>query len=489
MSLRAEFDALDEKTTASYIASVVVLVVGTIMCITAMVIWLSSDPTRMLEPELPGYDGLSASGAAGGAAINLMGVFEAKDGKPSNLPGYWPSFRGPEFDNIVTDAPELADSWPSGGPPILWSIPIGKGYAAPSVLNGVVYLMDYDEEGRADLLRALSLDDGSEIWRRSYKVMVKRNHGMSRTIPAVTEKYIVTIGPKCHVVCLDTVTGDFKWGIDLQKDYGTKEPLWYAAQCPIIEDDVAIIAPAGEEVLMMGVDCETGEVLWKTPNPRKWDMSHASIIPMTVVGKKMYVYAALGGVVGVSAEEADLGAIVFDEPWTAKVVAPSAVPVEDDHIFITAGYASGNMMLKLTNNSSGITADVVYSHLPGEGLSCEQQTPIYANGLLYGIMPKDAGALKMQFVAYNPDGSLKWSSGADHRFGFGPWILADDKFYILDDAGVLTMLQSSTEEYIQLGQAQVLHGHDPWGPIALAGTRMLLRDLETLICVDVGAGS
>ena len=46
-------------------------------------------------------------------------------------------------------------------------------------------------------------------------VAVKRNHGMSRTVPAVTDKYVVAIGPKCDVSCLDPATGKPYWLIDL----------------------------------------------------------------------------------------------------------------------------------------------------------------------------------------------------------------------------------------------------------------------------------
>ena len=487
MSFLSQLDALDENKRAAFWTSGVAFVMGTILSFGAVVYWLVADPTAEILAEVPGLDGKPTGAAALGEKIDMSGVFESFGGSPSDIPGSWPSFRGAGFDNIVTDGPELASSWGEDGPKELWSVEIGGGYAAPSILNGVVYLMDYDEENRADLLRAFSLEDGKELWRRSYKVMVKRNHGMSRTIPAVTEDFIVTIGPKCHVVCLDTETGEFLWGIDLQADYGTEEPLWYAAQCPLIVDGNAIIAPAGDEVLMMSVDCETGDVLWTTPNPRGWKMSHASIIPMTVLGTKMYVYSALGGISGVSAEEDSLGKLLWQIPWGAKVLAPSAVQAGDDMIFITAGYASGNMMLKISESGGEFEVEAMYSHEPGEGMSCEQQTPIFNDGFLYGIMPKDAGALKMQFVCYRPDGSLVWSSGSDRRFGFGPFILADDKFYILDDHGTLTMLDATTQEYVQLGEAHVLDGHDPWGPIALVGTRMFLRDMDRLICVDVGA--
>ena len=65
-----------------------------------------------------------------------------------------------------------------------------------------VYLLDYDEEKKADALRCFSLENGIELWRRWYSIKVKRNHGMSRTIPAVTEKYVVKIKKGFNVIAL-----------------------------------------------------------------------------------------------------------------------------------------------------------------------------------------------------------------------------------------------------------------------------------------------
>ena len=122
---------------------------------------------------------------------------------------------------------------------------------------------------------------------------IKRDHGMSRTVPAVTDKYVVTLGPKGHVTCLDSKTGEFRWMLNLVKEYGTTIPQWYTAQCPLIDDGKAIIAPAGVlsdgtgGVLMMAVDCETGQIVWQTPNPDKWVMTHSSIVPMEFGGQSL----------------------------------------------------------------------------------------------------------------------------------------------------------------------------------------------------------
>lgn len=415
--------------------------------------------------------------------INLAGTLKTFDGVPSELPGNWPRFRGAEFDNICKDDVTLADKWPEGGPKVYWSVELGEGYAAPAVLNGCVYLFDYDEDARADALRCFSLADGREIWRHSYKLPAKRNHGFSRTIPAVTDECIVTIGPRCHVSCVETGTGEFRWGIDLQKDYGTTEPLWFTGQCPLIEEGLAILAPAGPDVLLMAVDCKTGEVVWKTPNPKGWKMSHSSVMPITLHGEKMFVYAAIGGMAGVSKQ----GKLLWEIPWNASVVAPSPVAVGGNRVFITAGYGAGSLMVQIDKTPEGYLAREIAKHGPKDWLACEQQTPILADGLLYGIMPKDSGALKKQFVCYSPDsGNLVWSSGKAARFGIGPFILADDKFYVLDDDGTLTMLALSKTGYKPLAQHKVLDGHDAWGPIALAGTRMLLRDSTRMVCIEVG---
>ena len=75
------------------------------------------------------------------------------------------------------------------------------------------------------------------IWAYRYPNEVKRNHGMSRTVPAVIDKYVVSLGPKCHVLCLDPADGRRRWMLDLVRQYGARVPEWYAGQCPLVETD------------------------------------------------------------------------------------------------------------------------------------------------------------------------------------------------------------------------------------------------------------
>ena len=438
-------------------------------------LWVQEAAPASLMQRLPAAEPAAATVQA---PAEVVGTFAKADGTPSDLPGAWPGFRGPDLDAISSEQVSLAREWPPDGPKVLWSIELGEGHAGAAVLNGRVYVLDYDHAGQADVLRCMSLADGRDIWRYSYSVEVKRNHGMSRTVPAVTDKYVVALGPKCHVTCLDSVSGDLKWAIDLVRTYGTKVPPWYAGQCPVIDGDRAIIAPGGR-ALMIAVDLETGKVVWRAPNVNAWQMTHCSIMPMEFAGRRMYVYCASGGVAGVDAEN---GTVLWQTTdWRINIAAiPTPVIVGDGRIFLSGGYNSGCMLLELKQQDGKIVPTAVFRLKP-KVFGSDQQTPIFHDGHIYGVIPGG------QLACLTLDGKQVWTSGPQHRFGLGPYMIAGGMIYALNDSGLLVLAKASPDGFKVLSQAQVLHGHDAWAPMALAGGRLILRDLTNMVCLDVRA--
>jgi len=409
------------------------------------------------------------------------------DGRPSTtVTNSWPGFRGPTLNNISPETLPLADRWPPGGPPVLWSLDLGDGHAGAAIHLGRLFILDYLEAEARDALRCFSMDDGREIWRRSYEVKVKRNHGMSRTIPAVADGAVVSMGPRGHVMACNPTNGDLLWTRDIVREFGAEIPNWHAGQCPLIDGDRVILAPAGPHALIIACALETGNILWQCPPPAPIKMSHSSIAIAQVGAQRMYVYAGIGGVVGVGASGPRDGELLWlSTDWKPSVIAPSPVSLDDGRIFLTAGYGAGSTLLRVTSTNGAFAVETVYRKTPREGLACEQMTPLFYEEHLYGIMPRDGGALRNQLVCGTPDGEVVWSSGKTVRFGSGPYILADGKFYIMDDQGKLTIARGTTNGYEQLAHAQVLPGHDSWGPLALANGRLLARDSTRLVCLDV----
>ncbi|MBL7969067.1 MAG: PQQ-binding-like beta-propeller repeat protein [Prolixibacteraceae bacterium] len=449
--------------------------------------WMFRDPTNQFVESIPGEDKGSSDSTQVMEAVKIGEKFQQFATSASSLKGTWTRFRGADYDNIVKNTGPLKNSWSASEPEIKWSVELGEGHAGPAIYEGKVYMMDYDEAAREDALRCFSLEDGKELWRRSYKVSLKRNHGMSRTVPAVTSEYILTIGPRCHVMCVKRETGDLLWGLDMVQQYQTEVPLWFTGQCPMIDNNKAILAPGGT-ALLVAVDMTTGKVLWETPNPGNLKMSHSSIMPWTFKGKKMYVYSAVGGVVGVSAEGADEGKILWQSTaWNHAVVAPAPVCFPDGKVFLTAGYGAGSMMIKVSLSGTEYKVDVLKEYSPKDGMACEQQTPVLWDGFMMAIQPKDAGAMRNQLICVHPDDVTKvvWTSGKDGRFGLGPYLIADQKMYVLSDDGTLTMIKPDTKKYVQLAQKKLFDGHDAWGPMALADGYLLLRDAKTMYAVKV----
>ncbi len=468
-------------------AAVYVPVIVAVILFCSLLWYFFYNPSKSFIASNPGMDN-RGKGVAESIKINIGEFFSLFSEKKNLLTDSWSRFRGADFDNIYKQPGKLISRFNKEESEILWSKTLGEGHAGASIYKGKVYLLDYDEKDRSDVLHCYDLETGDELWKRWYKVPVKRNHGMSRTIPAVTEEFILTIGPRCHTMCLERESGKLLWSLDIEKEYESETPLWYTGQCPLIDNGIAVIATGGK-ALMIGIDCKTGNKLWELPNVDNWKMSHSSVMPFTFKDKKMYIYCAIGGTFGVSAEGSDVGELLWKAPeWNTNVIAPSPLCMPDGKIFLTAGYGAGSMMLQLKENSGKFSVEIIEQYKPSEGLACEQQTPIYWKGLLYGIMPKDGGVNRNRFVCVDPVDCKKilWSS-EETRFGMGPFILADEKFYILNDDGTFYIVEASTKRFKILDSKNlIVDGHDAWAPIALADGYMVLRDAQTMICIKVG---
>jgi outer membrane protein assembly factor BamB len=331
----------------------------------------------------------------------------------------------------------------------------------------------------ADTMRCLSLDDGREIWRNGYQVIVPWSHGRSRTIPTVAGKYVVSIGPQCQAACWDAETGKGLWLIDLAIDYGATVPPWYTGQCPLIDEktDRLILAPGGK-ALLIAVDYKTGKVVWESTNPHNWAMTHASIVPMEFAGRRMYVYCGKGGVAGVAA---DSGEILWEtDQWQiGMATCPSPVVVGEGKIFFSGGYNTGALMLQLRENNGKFEPKTLF-RLSAKQFSSEQQTPVLFNGYLYGVRQQDK-----QLVCLDLNGKEIWNSGRE-KFGSAPYMIADGMIFVMNDDGLLAIAEATPKGFKPLARALVIeNGYESWGPMAMAAGRLIVRDMTRMVCLKV----
>lgn len=399
--------------------------------------------------------------------------------------GDWPQFRGPDRNNISSET-GLFRNWPAQGPKILWKTPVCEGYAGAAIRDGRVYLNDYDDQKKEHLIRCISLADGKDIWRWSYPVEVRPNHGITRTVPAIGQKLIFSLDPKCRFHALDAKTGKLVWEKNLVQEYKATIPGWYAGQNPLIDGDRVLLATGGD-ALMIAFDQSTGKEIWRTPNPAKELMSHSSLMPATIGGVKQYLYLTMKNLMGIAAAD---GQLLWSTPFTARIVAvPSPVSIGDGRIFVTSGYEAGSAMYQVEKAASGFTARKLYA-LTSTQFNSEAQTPILFQNHLFAVSSKTRG----RFTCLGLDGQVVWQSPvvsgdaeASRTFDLGGFLLADGLFYVLDGkSGMLRLVEANTKEYRELASAQVLHGEDVWGPMALSDGRLIIRDMSQMVCLQVG---
>ncbi len=397
----------------------------------------------------------------------------------------WPGFRGPARDGMSGER-GLYRTWPAAGPRVLWKTTVADGYAGAAIRDGVVYVNDYDMVKKAHLVRAISLATGKDVWQWSSAVDVRPNHGITRTVPSVTARHVFSLDPKCRFFVLDVKTGSLVWQKNLVQEYKATIPGWYAGQNPLLDMDRVVLATGGD-ALAVAFEQATGKEIWRTPNPERDVMSHASLMPAMIGGVKQYLYLTMNKVVGIAADD---GRLLWKIPFAAKMAAcPSPLAIGDGRIFITSGYEAGSTMIEVQKGPSGFTARRLYD-LTSAQFNSEVHTPVLFQNHLFGVGSKSRG----RFTCLSLDGKVVWQSpvvagdaAATPTFELGGYLLADGMFFVLDGrSGMLRLIEASTTQYKELASARVLSGEEVWGPMALSNGRLVIRDMSQMICLQVG---
>ena len=131
----------------------------------------------------------------------------------------WPEFRGRGRLGVWTET-GILDTFPEDGLNVLWRVPVGEGYAGPTVSGGLLFVTDFIRpRGLRGTERALALDEQtgkvvvSQEWEVDYR-WIGYAYG-PRTTPTVDASRVYIQGADGKLLCLDVKTGEILW----QKDY------------------------------------------------------------------------------------------------------------------------------------------------------------------------------------------------------------------------------------------------------------------------------
>lgn len=379
----------------------------------------------------------------------------------------WPQFRGAERSGVST-ATGLYRSWPEEGPKVLWRRPLGPGFSAVTVAAGRAYVSF--GEGEVELAAALDPATGEELWRTEIGPLFEEQFGNGpRSSPTVAGDDLYVLSSTGVLSALTAATGERRWQVDV-KELGARVPQRGFCPSPLVEGDLVIVeAGAGEGKGILAFDRAGGELRWST---RDTPGGYSSPIAVTIGGVRQIIFVHTAGreIVALAPD----GSLLWTHPWSPGAIAmPVFVP--PNRVLVSASADVGALLLEVDVEDGKPVAREVWSN---RLLKNHFSSSVFYDGNIYGF---DNGTLKCLDAA---TGEQKWA----HRgLGKGSLIVADGLLLVLSDRGELVLAEATPEAFRQTGGVQMFNSRT-WTMPALAEGRLFLRDLEELVCVEVGRG-
>jgi len=409
----------------------------------------------------------------------------------------WPSYLGPSGDGRSPET-GLALEWGAAGPPVLWNVSAGEGYAAPSLASG--RLLFFDRFGDRARLTCRDAATGDEIWRSEYETSYEDLYDFSggpRASPVVDGELVYTYGVEGRLRCQRVADGELVWDVDTFARFGVVQNFFGVGSTPVVEGELLIAMVGGSpkesprihsgEVKPNGTglvafDKKTGEVRWTSVDELA---SYSSPVIRTVAGRRRGFALLRGGLVGFDPGSGDVG---FHFPWRAKrleTVNAANPVVIGDRVLIAESYGPGGVLLQLGKAGP----EVVWKDgRRDQSLSLHWMTPIVRDGHIYASSGQKSASAELRAIDLET-GEVKWREPGLRR---STLIYADGHLIVLTEQGRLLAVRATPKRY------QVVADSTPkrpdgttwlkqpvWNAPVLAHGLLYARGKDRLVCFDL----
>ena len=437
------------------------------------------EPARVLITALlalvTSAQGLSQS-AVGPTRLHQAPRTLAKDARTTD----W-NFLGPGR-NCRSPETHIDTEWPAEGPPLVWEMERGEGYACPAISGDrLVYTHRVGDQAHIDCLHA---ETGKLLWRRSTPCDYRARYisdGGPRSSPVIQDGRVYVHEVEGTLRCLDLETGSTLWSRDLAKELGSPLDFFGVVSTPLIYADMLIQNVGGPKASVAAFDLETGKTRWVAGET--WGPSCASPV-MGSVGGEDSVFVLAGGesrppVGGLMIINPKTGEVDLRHPFRSRtvesVLACSPV-VGPDWVFISSSYNVGSAVMKRGE-------DGAWSQLwKNRRIGLQFSNAVLEQGSLFAVDGRSdrAGAV-INLDPYSGEEAwrtdLDWDetvtwNGAERELNFsigeGSLLWVDGGFLCLGDNGHLLRLEVTPEGVKVTSKSWLFKANESWTPLALS---------------------
>ncbi len=381
----------------------------------------------------------------------------------------WPQWEGPQHDNISPDK-GLLKSWPKEGPKLLWKFDdCGKGYATVSIADGMIFTAgDFGDDSTV-----IALDmNGKLKWKGKGGRGWKASYPGSRGTPTYNDGMVYYLSGSGSAVALDAKTGATVWEADVTSAYEAKCPQWGMAESLYVDGDNVLCTPGGSKGFMVALNKKTGKVAWVC-DKFKDTASYCSPVVVDAAGIRQIITMGSKNVVGIDAKN---GALLWSNPKATQYNVHATTPVyKDGCVYVTSGYGSGCMLLKI--GADGKSVSEVWS---SKDLDDHHGGVVLLDGHIYGSGDKSSGWWCLDFKT----GKKLWNNKG---VGKGSVTYADGMLYCLGEGGAAALVEASPAGYKEVSRFDVpQEAKDTfWAHPVVCGGRLYIRHANFLYAYDV----
>jgi len=390
----------------------------------------------------------------------------------------------PENRTGVSAETGLMKLWPAGGPTLLWSnLDLPNGYSSPSFGTSTIYITGNTDAD--DLLFALDMN-GKILWQTVIGRAFTESNPESRSTPTVEGNKVYTCSGYGDIACIDGTTGKIIWSYKASEVNKGTYGRWGIAESVLLDGNKLYFSPGGPETMTIAINKETGDLIWKSASLND-KPGYASPILINYAGKKMIVNVSLGHVFGVDASNGDIlwkvSHYQSDDPNLRQyeLIKCTTPLYKDGMIYVTGGYDTGGMMVKIADD--GMSAKVVWTD---SVLDDHHGGVVLINGYIYGSNWLN-----------NSDGNwccIDWKTGKkmweEHWNCKGSVISAEGMLYIYDEKhGNVGLLKADPEKLDLVSSFQVTQGKAGpfWAHPVIHNGVLYLRHTNALMAYDIKA--
>jgi len=386
----------------------------------------------------------------------------------------WTQWGGPHQDWTV-ETTGLADKWPEGGPPKLWTREIGEGYSAILADGGRLYTMH--RQGGDETVLCLDAASGETVWEHKYPCNAKPGHVTQfgtgpRGTPLLAGGKLFTIGVSGKMHCLDAGSGKPVWSKDLWDDLGGNVLQHGYASSAIPYKDTVIAMVGGTGHAFVSLKQSDGSIVWQ-----KHDFTNSYSSPKLIDldGQDHLVGFMADEIVGLDPTTGDLKwKYPIGNQWKQNVCLPLW---GDDHILFFSTSEGGSRGVKLTRDGDGVKLQQLWET---RKIQFYHVTAVRAGNFVFG----STGAMDPCFMsAINVrNGEVAWR---ERGFAKATCIYADKKLIILDEDGTLA-LAAPDARGLNVRSKVPLLSKVAWTVPTLAGRTLFIRDQKSIMALDLG---